>query len=587
MKKTICTTVVAIGLIFCKVQAQNVFPTGAGTYVGIGTTTPAAPLSIKLTTQAANPPAFIQYQNELNDILYEQRFQMGTWAGASGGPGVSMYMGNAAGQLANVAGGANYNTIIGSYAAINLTTASCNSALGTKVLRDVTTGSYNTAGGDRAMMRLTSGEDNVGFGQAALANMTTASRNVAIGTGTMGANTAGDNNTVIGAYAGKVGTYSGSVIIGYRAASLVDPGSNKLWIHNSSAAMPLIYGDFITGQLGLGTITPAEKLDVVGVIKSNNQLKIENLGTTLGETHDHLKLDYWLGNGISIKKTFAVNNTVSGSSYGIKVDVAGNENQYGIYSKTATGGGPAVSSAYYGESQGVYGEITTFKGKVTHQELASNAIASVFKGTMETSTSNTGGAVYGVNIENNVPATSVNATTAAFKANYAITGTNSYGLYFTGEGMNYVSGRLGIGKQIPDANAKLDVAGNIYSSGKIMIGVASPSTALLNDYSLAVNGSALFTKAVVKLNTDWPDYVFSKNYDLPTLVSIEKYINENSHLPGVASAKEIEKNGVDLGDNQAVLLKKVEELTLYLIDLSKEVAALKKENEEIKAGLKK
>jgi hypothetical protein len=146
--------------------------------------------------------------------------------------------------------------------------------------------------------------------------------------------------------------------------------------------------------------------------------------------------------------------------------------------------------------------------------------------------------------------------------------------------MTFKNSNVGIGTATPAA--KLDVAGNIYSSGKVMIGVTNPSAPLLNNYSLAVNGSALFTKAVVKLNSGWPDYVFSKNYELPTLASIEKYINENSHLPGVASAKEVEKNGVDLGDNQAVLLKKVEELTLYMIDMDKKMQQVLKENEEMK-----
>ena len=335
-------------------------------------------------------------------------------------------------------------------------------------------------------------------------------------------------------------------------------------------------------SVGIGTTIPTEKLDVAGVIKSNNQLKIETVDASLGETHNHADLRYYIGSGINIKKTYAINSSLANPAYGVKVDVAGNEDQYGVYSKTATAGSPSLSSAFYGESYGTYGETSTFKGKVVHGNLATYTTANVFKGTMETASSNTGGAIYGINIENNVPATSVNATTAVFKANYTVTGTNSYGLYFTGEGMNYVSGRLGIGKQIPDANAKLDVAGNIYSSGKVMIGIASPSTALLNDYSLAVNGSALFTKAVVKLNANWPDYVFSKNYELPTLASIEKYINENSHLPGVASAKEVEKNGVDLGDNQAVLLKKVEELTLYMIDMDKKMHQVLKENEDMK-----
>jgi hypothetical protein len=342
------------------------------------------------------------------------------------------------------------------------------------------------------------------------------------------------------------------------------------------------------GDIGVGVVNPLAKLDVAGIIKSNNQIKVETVDASLGETHNHMDLSYYIGSGINIKKTYGINTSLANPAYGVKIDVAGNEDQYGVYSKTATAGSAAVSSAYYGESYGTFGETSTFKGKVVHGNLATYTTANVFKGTMETATSYTGGAVYGVNIENNVPATAVDATTAAFKVNYPTTGTNSYGLYFTGEGMNYVSGRLGIGKQIPDANAKLDVAGNIYSSGMVRIGDFTPVGSVLpgSDYALAVKGSALFTKAVVKLNNNWPDYVFSKNYELPTLANIEKYINENSHLPGVASAQEVEKNGVDLGDNQAVLLKKVEELTLYMIELSKEVTALKKENKEIKEKLK-
>ena len=144
------------------------------------------------------------------------------------------------------------------------------------------------------------------------------------------------------------------------------------------------------------------------------------------------------------------------------------------------------------------------------------------------------------------------------------------------------SGRTGIGTSNP--TERLDVAGNIYTNGKILINQAN--TAAVTPYSLAVNGSAIFTKAVVKLNGNWPDYVFSKNYELPTLANVEKYISENNHLPGIISAQEAEKTGINLGDNQTALLKKVEELTLYLIELDKKVAALTKENEAIKAKMK-
>jgi hypothetical protein len=87
---------------------------------------------------------------------------------------------------------------------------------------------------------------------------------------------------------------------------------------------------------------------------------------------------------------------------------------------------------------------------------------------------------------------------------------------------------------------------------------------------LWVNGDML-SKKVKVTQTGWPDYVFEKAYHLPSLAEVEKYIQQHKHLPDVPSAAEIEKNGLDLGDNQAVLLKKIEELTLYAIDQDKKI----------------
>ncbi len=140
------------------------------------------------------------------------------------------------------------------------------------------------------------------------------------------------------------------------------------------------------------------------------------------------------------------------------------------------------------------------------------------------------------------------------------------------------NGNIGIGKISPIE--KLDVNGNIYTNAKVLIGTLGLNT---GTHSLAVNGSAIFTKAVVKLTTaPWPDYVFKPTYKLPSLKELEKYLLKNQHLPDVPSAAEVEKNGIDLGDNQTILLKKVEELTLYMIELNKKVEALAKENEALK-----
>lgn len=108
------------------------------------------------------------------------------------------------------------------------------------------------------------------------------------------------------------------------------------------------------------------------------------------------------------------------------------------------------------------------------------------------------------------------------------------------------------------------------TTGNIGIGTASPQA------KLAVNGD-IFSKKVKVTQTGWPDYVFHNAYRLKPLSEVEQFIKLHHHLPEIPSAAEIEKDGVDLGDNQAALLKKVEELTLYIIALNKEVESLKKE----------
>lgn len=92
-------------------------------------------------------------------------------------------------------------------------------------------------------------------------------------------------------------------------------------------------------------------------------------------------------------------------------------------------------------------------------------------------------------------------------------------------------------------------------------------------YKLAVNGSAVFTKVVVKPYAAWPDYVFESSYSLMPLDSLENFLAINRHLPGVPKAEEVIKNGIDLAENQKILLQKIEELTLYIIQENKTIEA--------------
>ena len=116
----------------------------------------------------------------------------------------------------------------------------------------------------------------------------------------------------------------------------------------------------------------------------------------------------------------------------------------------------------------------------------------------------------------------------------------------------------------------------ITSAGNIGIGTTTP------DSKLAVNGTIHSKEVKVDMN-GWPDYVFKKEYNLPTLQEVEKHINEKGHLENIPSEEEILKNGLNLGQMNVKLLQKIEELTLYMIEMKKENEEMKKQNNLIKA----
>lgn len=111
----------------------------------------------------------------------------------------------------------------------------------------------------------------------------------------------------------------------------------------------------------------------------------------------------------------------------------------------------------------------------------------------------------------------------------------------------------------------------ITHDGKVAIGTVDP-----RGFKLAVAGKAVAEEVVVQLQTNWPDYVFENGYHLPSLLELEEFIVENKHLPEVPTANDVKRNGLSLGDMNAVLLKKVEELTLHMIELSKENEELRR-----------
>ncbi|MEE4255446.1 MAG: hypothetical protein V2I47_00265 [Bacteroidales bacterium] len=84
-------------------------------------------------------------------------------------------------------------------------------------------------------------------------------------------------------------------------------------------------------------------------------------------------------------------------------------------------------------------------------------------------------------------------------------------------------------------------------------------------YKLAVDGGVLAEEVTVKLREDWPDYVFEEDYQLLPLKKLDQYIRQNKHLPGMPLAEHVKEEGLNLGEMQSMLLRKIEELTLYII----------------------
>jgi hypothetical protein len=126
------------------------------------------------------------------------------------------------------------------------------------------------------------------------------------------------------------------------------------------------------------------------------------------------------------------------------------------------------------------------------------------------------------------------------------------------------------GAAIGFSSSKTPPTNGLAVSGAVVIGSGSinPGNALL-----AVNGQ-MKAREVVATVTGWPDYVFSPTYSLKSIKDVEHYVKTNRHLEGIPTAEEVQDKGLPLAEMQGKFLKKLEETTLYLIELKKENEAL-------------
>jgi len=169
--------------------------------------------------------------------------------------------------------------------------------------------------------------------------------------------------------------------------------------------------------------------------------------------------------------------------------------------------------------------------------------------------------ILGNNVMGGVTSNTIRKTINPYDAGSFISLNYLYGITFHTDITN------GLNVDVPVVNSEKM---RITQAGNVGIGTSTPSE------KLSVNGR-IRAKEIKVEAVNWPDYVFGEEYKVATLEELERYIKANKHLPEMPSAKEVETNGVELGEIVKLQQKKIEELTLYLIEQNKQIQKLLKE----------
>ena len=154
---------------------------------------------------------------------------------------------------------------------------------------------------------------------------------------------------------------------------------------------------------------------------------------------------------------------------------------------------------------------------------------------------------------------------------------NSNMLSFSRNGYSYINNSNANGSIAIRAGGVDNVDVLVSSNGDVGIGTTDTK-----GFKLGVNGRVAATEVKVASYANWADFVFEKEYQLPTLNEVENHIKEKGHLKDIPSATKVKKDGFFLGEMDAKLLQKIEELTLYTIQQEKEIQELKNQNKQLK-----
>jgi hypothetical protein len=329
------------------------------------------------------------------------------------------------------------------------------------------------------------------------------------------------------------------------------------------------------GNMGVGTITPNYILDV------NGRMRLRDKGSSLTAGIWHNKADNSEAAFIGMvnDSTYGFFGNGTSGNWKIGFDIKNAQMGIGLTDPTA----PLSFASNIGNKIALWGDATGghyglgIQGSLLQMySSASNADIAFGYGSSASFTEQmrikgTGN----VGIGNNAPSNKLDVSgrmrlrneSAGVSAGIWIDGTTTAQRGFIGAYDNNYMGFYGSG------NTNWGLLYN-ENTGQVNIGTATPATG----YLLNVNGKIISEEVRVQLKAAWPDYVFEQDYKKLSLNELEKYVDENKHLPNIPSAAEVEKDGQHLGEIQRKMLEKIEELSLYILELNKKIKILEEKN---------
>lgn len=366
----------------------------------------------------------------------------------------------------------------------------------------------------------------------------------------------------------------------------------------------------ITGNIGIGTTSPLGRFHVEGgavfgtpggnvrILKTATTLSGDDLGiwnNTSGGGQVFNIADWNTGTkGISINTTsgnigIGTNNPV----YKLQIE---SSTSIGLLLRTngSTIGNPQVD--YYDNARGAETVITSTDGTTTGTFIGSYSNHPILFGTNAGSGGNVTKMI--IHPNGNVGIGTITPVGRFHVEGGAIFGTPGGNIRVLKTTGTLAGDDLGIWNSAGGGGQVFNIADWNTGTKGISINTTSGSVGIgtkdAGPYKLAVEGTVGVRKLTVTQVSPWADYVFDPSYTLKPLLQIETFVKVNKHLPEVPSAREVEKNGIDIGETAALLLKKIEELTLYIIELDKknerqqkQIDQLLKEKDNVKLQLKK